>query len=70
MDKGTIKWFDAVNGLGFVAPDNGGNDLALDVTALERAGVLPKTLGDGQRVSYRAGTDRFGRSTVADIRLG
>lgn len=67
MSTGTVKWFDHVNGLGFIAPDDGSNELAVDVTALERAGL--RVLGDGQRVIFRAGPGRFGRPTVEDLRL-
>ena len=68
MSTGTVKWFDHVNGLGFIAPDDGSVELAVDVTALERSGL--SSLGDGQRVSYRAAPGRFGRPMIENLRVG
>lgn len=67
MSTGTVKWFDHINGLGFIAPDDGSNELAVDVTALERSGLTG--LGDGQRVIFRTAPGRFGRPAVEDLRL-
>ena len=50
MTIGTVKWFNAVKGFGFIAPDEGGKDAFVHISALERAGI--PGLNDGQRVEY------------------
>ena len=49
MATGTVKWYNATKGYGFVQPDNGGKDVFLHVSALERAGL--NTLADGQKIN-------------------
>lgn len=55
MPTGTVKWFDANKGYGFIAPDEGGPDVFVHATALERAGM--RSLSEGQKVSYEAQRD-------------
>ena len=56
MDKGTVKFYNTQKGFGFIAPDNGGKDVFVHATALERAGM--HSLVEGQKVSYDTQEDR------------
>jgi CspA family cold shock protein len=50
MNKGTVKWFNAQKGFGFIQPDAGGKDVFVHISAVERAGLY--SLNEGQKVSY------------------
>jgi CspA family cold shock protein len=50
MSTGTVKWFNAQKGFGFIQPDDGGNDVFVHISAVERAGM--HNLAEGQKVSY------------------
>ena len=50
MSKGTVKWFNNQKGFGFIQPDDGGKDVFVHISAVERAGM--NTLNEGQRVSF------------------
>lgn len=66
MDKGTVKFYNSQKGFGFIAPDNGGNDVFVHATALERAGIY--TLNEGQKVSFDTHEDpRTRKIAVANI---
>jgi cold shock protein len=67
MATGTVKWFNAVKGFGFIAPDQGGKDVFLHVSALERAGL--NGIADGQKVNYELESGRDGRSSAGAITL-
>ena len=54
MATGTVKWFNATKGYGFIAPEAGGKDVFVHITALEAAGL--NGLNDGQKVSYEIAT--------------
>lgn len=56
MATGTVKWFNPTKGFGFIAPEDGGNDVFVHITAVERAGL--GTLAEGQRISYEVVTER------------
>ncbi len=56
MATGTVKWFNAQKGYGFIQPSDGSKDVFVHVTAVERAGL--HTLSEGQRVSYDIQMDR------------
>jgi len=56
MQKGTVKWFNAEKGYGFIQPDQGGKDVFVHISAVERAGM--RTLNEGQKVSFELETDR------------
>lgn len=56
MSTGTVKWFNSQKGFGFIQPDSGGNDVFVHITAVQRAGLTG--LGEGQKVSFEAKTDR------------
>src|SRR3954467_7601797 len=56
MPTGTVKWFNPQKGFGFIQPDDGGNDVFVHISEVERAGLV--TLNDGQRVSFDVETGR------------
>jgi len=67
MQAGTVKFFNEQKGYGFIAPDNGGTDVFVHISALERAGL--RTLAQGQKVSFDTEQDRrSGKTAVANIR--
>ena len=56
MPTGTVKWFNTQKGFGFIAPDGGGQDAFVHISAVERAGM--NSLNEGQKVSYELQSDR------------
>ncbi|ODP39500.1 cold-shock protein [Sphingomonas turrisvirgatae] len=62
---GTVKFFNADKGYGFIAPDNGGNDAFVHISAVERAGMA--TLNQDQRVTYELEEDRRGKMAAVNI---
>lgn len=56
MPTGTVKWFNSQKGFGFIAPDGGGNDAFVHISAVERSGM--GELREGQKVSYELVSDR------------
>jgi cold shock protein len=56
MATGTVKWFNETKGYGFIQPDNGGKDVFVHISAVERAGL--RSLSDGQKISYDIEQDR------------
>lgn len=68
MATGTVKWFNTQKGYGFIQPDEGGKDVFVHISAVERAGIPP--LNDGQKISYEIVTDkRTGKSSAGDLEL-
>jgi cold shock protein len=67
MAKGTVKWFNATKGFGFIAPESGGKDVFVHVTALERAGI--RGLDDGQAVTFDVESGRDGRESAINLAL-
>ncbi len=68
MTNGTVKFYNSQKGFGFIEPDDGGTDVFVHATALERAGI--STLTDGQKVSYETEVDqRSGKTAVSTIKL-
>ncbi|ENR03634.1 cold shock protein CspA [Brucella ovis IntaBari-2006-46-332] len=64
MATGTVKWFNTTKGFGFIQPDQGGTDVFVHISAVQRAGLT--TLDEGQKVSYEIVQDRrSGRSSAA-----
>jgi cold shock protein len=64
MTTGTVKWFNAQKGFGFIQPDNGGKDAFVHISAVERAGM--STLSEGQKVEFELVTDRRSGKMSAD----
>jgi len=67
MANGTVKWFNATKGYGFIEPEDGGKDAFVHITALERSGIA--SLADGQAVSYELVTGRNGKEGAENIEL-
>ena len=67
MANGTVKWFNSTKGFGFIAPDNGGNDVFVHISAVERAGLTG--LADNQKVSYELETGRDGKQSAGNLAL-
>ena len=59
MATGTVKWFNATKGFGFIQPDDGGTDVFVHISAVERAGL--SSLNEGQKLSYEAKKDQHAR---------
>ncbi|MFC6791545.1 cold-shock protein [Methylobacterium komagatae] len=67
MSTGTVKWFNATKGFGFIQPEDGGQDVFVHISAVERAGL--GTLNEGQRISYELETDRrSGKKSAGQLR--
>lgn len=66
MANGTVKWFNPTKGFGFIQPDQGGSDVFVHISALERAGIA--NLNEGQRVSYELATNK-GKTSAANLKL-
>ena len=65
MPIGTVKFFNDQKGYGFIAPEDGGNDAFVHISAVERAGM--QTLQKDQRVSYELEQDRRGKMSAVNI---
>ena len=64
MTTGTVKWFNSQKGFGFIAPDDGGSDAFVHISAVERAGM--NDLREGQKVSFELVSDRKSGKMSAD----
>jgi CspA family cold shock protein len=67
MATGTVKWFNTTKGFGFIAPDSGGSDVFVHISAVERSGLTG--LADNQKVSYEMQPGRDGRESAVDLAL-
>jgi CspA family cold shock protein len=67
MPTGTVKWFNTTKGYGFIAPDGGGKDVFVHISAVERSGLTG--LADDQRLAFELTEGRDGRSMATDLRL-
>ncbi len=65
MATGTVKWFNAQKGFGFIQPDDGGPDVFVHISAVERAGL--NDLREGQKLSYELVQDRRSGKSSADM---
>ena len=66
MATGTVKWFNATKGYGFIVPQDGGKDVFVHITAVQAAGL--KGLNDGQRVDYEVAMER-GKAAATNLKL-
>lgn len=66
MSSGTVKWFNSKKGFGFIVPDEGGQDVFVHISAVEKSGLT--TLNEGQKVSYDLAPDRQGRMTAVNLK--
>ncbi|HEV2605073.1 MAG TPA: cold-shock protein [Microvirga sp.] len=67
MPTGTVKWFNETKGYGFIQPDNGGKDVFVHVSAVERSGM--RGLAEGQKIAYELETDRkSGKESAANLK--
>jgi len=65
---GTVKWFNATKGYGFIKPEEGGPDVFVHISAVERAGYT--ALADGAKISYELVTTRTGKTAAENLRVG
>ena len=65
MATGTVKWFNTQKGFGFIQPDDGGKDVFVHISAVQRAGL--QSLNEGQKVSFDIATER-GKAAAANLR--
>ena len=67
MSSGTVKWFNTQKGYGFIQPDDGGRDVFVHITAVERAGM--SDLREGQKIGYEILTDRkTGKASAGNLK--
>jgi CspA family cold shock protein len=66
MPTGTVKWFNTTKGYGFIAPDGGGKDVFVHISAVERSGMTG--LADNQKVEYELKEGRDGRVMASDLK--
>jgi cold shock protein len=66
MGRGTVKWFNATKGYGFIQPQGGGKDVFVHISAVERAGLT--TLKEGQHVEYEIEENR-GKTSAVNLRV-
>ena len=64
---GTVKWFNSTKGYGFIQPDNGGKDVFVHISAVEKAGL--SSLNEGAKVSYEE-TENRGKTSAENLRVG
>jgi CspA family cold shock protein len=66
MASGTVKWFNTTKGFGFIQPSDGGNDVFVHITAVQKAGLTD--LKEGQKLSYELETSR-GKTSAGNLKL-
>ena len=66
MATGTVKWFNATKGFGFIEADDGSKDVFVHISAVEKAGL--STLKDGQKVEYELTTGNDGKTSAGDLK--
>ena len=67
MAKGTVKWFNPAKGYGFIAPEDGGNDVFIHVTAVKQAGL--DSLSENQRLSFDLEEVKNGKTAAVNIKV-
>lgn len=69
MATGTVKWFNTQKGYGFIQPDNGGGDIFVHISAVEKSGL--RTLNEGQKVTFEVQRDpKKGKDSAVNIQVG
>ena len=69
MPEGTVKWFNATKGFGFIQPDDGGADVFVHISAVERSGL--GSINEGQKLSYELERDqRSGKMSAGQLQAG
>jgi CspA family cold shock protein len=66
MPTGTVKWFNTTKGYGFIAPDDGGKDVFVHISAVERAG--PTGLADNQKIAFEMIEGRDGKKSAGNLK--
>ncbi|MGP1357761.1 cold-shock protein [Roseicyclus sp.] len=66
MATGTVKWFNTTKGFGFIQPDDGGKDVFVHISAVERSGMTG--LADNQKISYDLEAGRDGRQSAVNLK--
>jgi CspA family cold shock protein len=67
VSTGTVKWFNETKGYGFIQPDNGGKDVFVHISAVERSGL--RSLAEGQKISYEVEADRrSGKESAVNLK--
>lgn len=66
MSTGTVKWFNPTKGYGFITPDDGGQDVFLHISAVERAGL--SSVAEGQKLSYELQRGRTGKTEAVNVK--
>ncbi|WP_424969416.1 cold-shock protein [Dinoroseobacter sp. S76] len=67
MPSGTVKWFNTTKGYGFIAPDEGGKDVFVHISAVERAGLTG--LADNTKLEYELREGRDGRASATELKV-
>ena len=67
MSNGTVKWFNATKGYGFIQPEDGAQDIFVHISALQNSGI--SDLQDGQKVSYELETGKNGKTSAVNLSL-
>lgn len=65
MPKGTVKWFNPTKGYGFIAPETGGKDVFVHISAVQKAGLC--TLNEGQKIGFEVEEQQNGRTAAVDL---
>jgi len=67
MSLGTVKWFNASKGYGFIEPTDGGKDVFIHISALEKAGIA--SLNEGQKIQFEVVAGQNGKSSAENVKL-
>lgn len=65
MPQGTVKWFNPTKGYGFIAPDTGGKDVFVHISAVQKAGL--RTLSEGQKIGFQIEQQQNGRAAAVEL---
>ncbi len=68
MPKGTVKWFNTTKGYGFIAPETGGKDVFVHISAVQKAGL--RSLNEGQVLAFQVEQQQNGRAAAVDLESG